>query len=412
MQGGRLRFCRQPSPVDLGRPRSTLRAGLRPRHQKIIAVDQGESSLWSILKNFLTTLDKSPFLDSNESDSGRCGTSFRSKADWDVARGPAMARAEAAHASARADSIKGLAQAIAKPAYRRLLTAEPALRRAVPALIIAFLVTVGVGAIIQIYDRHHQAIVDANDELDALADVVAERFDRSVRDGRLELSGAAQAALEQALPPRAAISERHVAATDAAGSIIAAHPARGTLSRPALQEILARARMQTMASSRAGAIETTLADGTSVQTAMRPLALPFGRLAVVEPRAAALAAWRADTVLTITLFTTTGFVLLILGFAFHWQAMRAREADLIYDTVRCRIDTALNRGRCGLWDWDLAHGRIFWSHSMFDILGLPARGDLLTFGEVSALVHPEDAKLYELAAQVADAETTTIDRAF
>ena len=59
-------------------------------------------------------------------------------------------------------------------------------------------------------------------------------------------------------------------------------------------------------------------------------------------------------------------MLLILGFAFHWQATRAREADAIYDTVRSRIDTALNRGRCGLWDWDLARGRIFWSHSMFD----------------------------------------------
>ena len=41
-----------------------------------------------------------------------------------------MARAEAASASVRSDSIKGLAQSIAKPAYRRLLTAEPALRRA------------------------------------------------------------------------------------------------------------------------------------------------------------------------------------------------------------------------------------------------------------------------------------------
>ena len=50
-----------------------------------------------------------------------------------------MARAEAAHASVRSDSIKGLAQSIAKPAYRRLLTAEPALRRAVPTLIIASL---------------------------------------------------------------------------------------------------------------------------------------------------------------------------------------------------------------------------------------------------------------------------------
>ena len=54
-----------------------------------------------------------------------------------------MARAEVASASSvSSDSIKGLAQSIAKPAYRRLLTAEPALRRAVPALIIAFLLTI------------------------------------------------------------------------------------------------------------------------------------------------------------------------------------------------------------------------------------------------------------------------------
>ena len=68
-----------------------------------------------------------------------------------------MARAEAASASARADLIKGLAQSIANPAYRRLLTAEPALRRAVPALIIAFLLTIGVGAVVQVLDHHRQA---------------------------------------------------------------------------------------------------------------------------------------------------------------------------------------------------------------------------------------------------------------
>ena len=49
-----------------------------------------------------------------------------------------------------------------------------------------------------------------------------------------------------------------------------------------------------------------------------------------------------------------------------------RETASIDDTVRSRIDTALNRGRCGLWDWDLASGRVFWSQSMFDILGLAA----------------------------------------
>ena len=129
-------------------------------------------------------------------------------------------------------------------------------------------------------------------------------------------------------------------------------------------------------------------------------------------RAEALAAWASDTALTVTLSATTGFVVLILGFAFHWQATRAREADVIYETVRSRIDTALNRGRCGLWDWDLARGRVFWSHSMFAILGLKPRDALLSFGEVNALVHPDDIHLYELAAQLADAKTTLVDHAF
>ena len=69
-----------------------------------------------------------------------------------------MARAEAAGASARADSIKGLAQSIANPTYRRLLTAEPALRRAVPALSIAFLLTIGVGAVVQVLDHFGQPL--------------------------------------------------------------------------------------------------------------------------------------------------------------------------------------------------------------------------------------------------------------
>ena len=123
-------------------------------------------------------------------------------------------------------------------------------------------------------------------------------------------------------------------------------------------------------------------------------------------------AWKADTALTTTLFATTGFVVLILGFAFHWQATRAREADTIYDMVRGRIDTALNRGRCGLWDWDIARGRIFWSHSMFDILGLTPRNTLLTFGELNELVHPDDADLYKLASEVANGSALAIDQEF
>lgn len=79
-----------------------------------------------------------------------------------------MARAEAAHASARTDSIKGLAQSIAKPTYRRLLTAEPTLRRAVPALIIAFLITIAIGAFVQVLDHRRSALADASKDISTL----------------------------------------------------------------------------------------------------------------------------------------------------------------------------------------------------------------------------------------------------
>ena len=180
----------------------------------------------------------------------------------------------------------------------------------------------------------------------------------------------------------------------------------------ALIDLLGPSQPLTTFGAAAGTLEITLPDGAPAFATVRSLQNPLGVVAVVETATSALAGWRSSTALTITLSATTGFVVLILGFAFHWQATRAREADLIHDTVRGRIDTALNRGRCGLWDWDLARGRVFWSHSMFDILGLPAKDDLLTFGELNALVHEGDIDLYELARQLADGEVSSIDHAF
>src|SRR5579871_2481021 len=108
-----------------------------------------------------------------------------------------MARAEAASASVRSDSIKGLAQSIAKPAYRRLLTAEPALRRAVPALIIAFLLTICVGTIVQALDHRRQATVDIIKEIEASADFLVERLDQAAE---AQSSERIQSELEQAIP--------------------------------------------------------------------------------------------------------------------------------------------------------------------------------------------------------------------
>src|SRR5262249_32423702 len=106
------------------------------------------------------------------------------------------------------------------------------------------------------------------------------------------------------------------------------------------------ARAVTSMRAAAGVLEVPLADGGLAFGTVRSLYGSNGELAIVHGRSEAMAGWTSDTALTITLSATTGFVVLILGFAFHWQATRAREADVIYETVRSRIDTALNRGRC------------------------------------------------------------------
>jgi two-component system cell cycle sensor histidine kinase PleC len=322
-----------------------------------------------------------------------------------------MARAETASASLRSDSIQGLAKSIAKPAYRRLLHAEPLLRRAVPALIIAFLITICVGAVVEVLEQRRQAMRDARQAIEALADQITLSLEYTGRDLRGN-PNRNSAAIERVMPAWAAAADRLVLVADADGTIIASYPNDPQrLGRPIL-DLLGPAQPLTTFGAAAGTLEIALPDGVAALATVRGLRNPLGAVAVVQTQSDALAAWRSSTALTITLSATTSFVVLILGFAFHWQATRAREADLIHDTVRGRIDTALNRGRCGLWDWDLARGRVFWSRSMFDLLGLPARNELLGFGELNALVHPDDIDLYDLARQLADAEVQSIDHAF
>jgi two-component system cell cycle sensor histidine kinase PleC len=321
-----------------------------------------------------------------------------------------MARADVASASSGSDSIKGLAQSIAKPAYMRLLTAEPLLRRAVPTLIIAFLATICVGAGTQVLDHRRQTLTDTVRTLEAVAGIVAARLEHPTEPG--DAAHRPHEVLADALPPWATAAGRRFLLTNSDGVVIAALPAADRVIGSRLIDLLGTTQPLTTFGANAGVLEIVVPDGARSLATVHLLKPPFGQVAVVQSLSDALGPWRSLTTLTVTLSATTGFVVLILGFAFHWQSTRAREADGIYETVRSRIDTALNRGRCGLWDWDLARGRIFWSHSMFAILGLEAKDDLLSFGDVSALVHPDDLRLYEVAAQLAESKSAAIDHAF
>src|SRR5262245_21818397 len=324
-----------------------------------------------------------------------------------------MARAHAANACVQSDSIKGLAQSIAKPAYHRLLTAEPALRRAVPTLIIAFLVTICLGAFVQVIDQTRQKRSTMKRDIAALADILAERLDRltAVRQERAANIERLQNILPGLIPSWGSASGRHVIVVSADQRILARVPVEQGLEPDRILDVISTAQLLgTPAGQQSTVTDMILPDGDGALAISVPVKSLPGQVIVIQEMNEPI--WGSDAALSVTLSATTGFVVLILGFAFHWQSTRAREGDLINDAVRGRIDTALNRGRCGLWDWDLSRGRIFWSQSMFTLLGLESRNDLLTFGEVNALVKSDDINLFDIADQLISGKIDHIDQSF
>jgi two-component system cell cycle sensor histidine kinase PleC len=326
-----------------------------------------------------------------------------------------MPRADAANACVQSDSIKGLAQSIAKPAYHRLLIAEPALRRAVPTLIIAFLITICLGAFVQVVDQTRQKRLVIRHDISALADLLADRIDRltSVRQERLKNIDGLPTLLPDLIPSWGMASGRHVIVTSAGidRRVLARVPVDSDPSgNDRLLDAITTAQLLAAPTRDGNISDMTLPSGNAAMATSRQIKSLPGFVTVIQERNEPI--WGSDAALSVTLSATTGFVVLILGFAFHWQSTRAREGDLINDAVRGRIDTALNRGRCGLWDWDLSRGRIFWSQSMFSMLGLDGRHELLTFGEVNALVKSDDIDLFAIADQLISEKIDHIDQTF
>ena len=211
-----------------------------------------------------------------------------------------MARAEVASASVNSDSIKGLAQSIAKPAYRRLLTAEPALRRAVPALIIAFLLTICVGAIVQVLDHRRQAISDIVKQIEGSADFLVDRLERLEQPKGDKPDRRLQGELERIMPSWARAPGRQVLLANGDGVIIAGirhelvRNADGSASATApleagmvgrrLIDVLGPTQPLTTFGAAAGVLEIPLPDGSLAYGAVRSL-WSNGELAIVHGRA-------------------------------------------------------------------------------------------------------------------------------
>jgi two-component system, cell cycle sensor histidine kinase PleC len=307
-----------------------------------------------------------------------------------------MARAEAAESVCaricRCPGFKAAAAGVSghagsrPPAYQKLLAAEPFLRRLIPVLIVIFLVDRRAGPLRRaLPDEECEREHDAREMITMIASVLAPlaRRNRARQAPRVLTSSTRSPTRCRRARPS---DGRRIYVTDPDGLVVATAPRDGSTTRAPLTAILGEAQPLTIFGARAGVLEIALADETRALATVHHL---DGRSARRGDPAdgRVLDDWRADVSLNVTIFIGTSAILLVILYGYFAQAARAAggRPHLLAETQAALRDGAV-RGRCGLWDWDLARGRMFWSRSMFEMLGLEPRDDLLGFGEVAA--HP------------------------
>ncbi|TGQ11894.1 MULTISPECIES: PAS domain-containing sensor histidine kinase [unclassified Mesorhizobium] len=325
------------------------------------------------------------------------------KADaWGAPGGKAFARRKA-----RSDGLAGNTRLIAEPTYQRLLAAEPFLRRSIPALIVIFLIVIAALRFLSLMNEHDQIERDAKAVLALAAGQIAQAITADPN-----AAGANAVSLLESTSRQGAMSRAHVLAiTDANFKVIAVSPLSTGWQGRTLDSVVLGGQPLFMFGDRAGVMDVSIAG----QDWFAAVSLSGDRkhaAAVLVPQEAVFDNWRKSMSLNVTLFVLTAGVLIVILYAYFGQAARAQAADRIYLEAHQRIDMALVRGRCGLWDWDMVRGKMYWSRSMYDMLGYEPCDSMLSFGEVDEIIHPEDGDLFELANRIVEREIDHIDQVF
>jgi len=325
------------------------------------------------------------------------------KADaWGAPGGTAFA-----HRETRSDGLAGNTRLIAEPAYRRLLAAEPLLRRSIPALIITFLIVIAALRVLSLMNERDDVERDAK----AILTLAAGQLASSLATTSDTLPGAVQDLLETT-SRQGAMGRSHVLViTDSAFKIVAVTPRSVPWQGHSLDGLVQGGQPLFMFGDRAGVMEVNIG-GQDWYAAVSLANGRKGAAAALVPQDAVFDTWRKTVSLNVTLFVLTAGVLIIILYAYFGQAARAQAADRIYLEAHQRIDMALVRGRCGLWDWDMVRGKMYWSHSMYDMLGYEPCDTMLSFGEVDEIIHPEDGDLFQLANRIVAREIDHIDQVF
>ncbi len=249
-----------------------------------------------------------------------------------------------------------------------------------------------------------QELALAADRLDLVAGLVAHEAQLLV--GTAPPGREHVAALARGLPALALAGGRTAYLSDSNGTIVGSTDPVGRMPRT-LSDLFG-VQDPEMLGENGAVMAARLANGKAVLASVRSLS--FGHLALVQPRDIVATGpafpWMPPPLLALAL--ATGLCGFWAGCLRYNQGAALARLDRTWLTQR--LDTSLARGRCGVWDWDVERDSVFWSTSLYEILGYEARGEHLAAGEVAAILHPEDGGLDSLRRAVDPTGSGQVER--
>ena len=298
-------------------------------------------------------------------------------------------------------------------AGRRLIVTERAARIIITSLVGLFLLLLALALLSQLWLSRTDALKEESRltvlQVERAADVT-KLFVTMARSAGDEAK-VDQQTLEQSLAPDATEHSRQFILTDSKNQIVASVPFQQSWVGKPVTDIFGSDILKTKTSTNAEMAPIILVGGEEAFMSSADLAPALGKLMAIQKKDAILAFWRASVTKLAALFAVTFGVLTLLAGAFHWQAAKAFDADEMLSHATGRLDMALQGGECGLWDWNLMQDRIFWSKSMYDILGMVPR-DYLTFREFASRMHTDDARIDVLIDDLLKGRRKDFDQEF
>lgn len=302
---------------------------------------------------------------------------------------------------------------LSSPIYQKILFMEPWLRRFIPFIVITFLIILAAIRFISIYDWRHTIDQNTRSTMNLLAAHITNTLDRDllIAIKQEKVSVPSQHYLQNILTNlyNEGLSDNSaiIAIIDQNGSILASSSSEIILEKN-LQDFTSENIAPWKLEQQSGTLQITIGGEPALASFNKTENGLYG-VFIGKKTQHIYMEWRRALSLNITLFIGTTGIMLALLYAYYNQLIRARNMDLVSEKIQNRIDMAMMRGRCGLWDWNMASGRVYWSRAMYEMLGYVPQNALLSISQIADIINPTDANFFDLAQELMSGTKKHID---